>query len=98
MALEFSQDFEKSLSGNGKKEPSKSELKNLHIARKSLHINTSLRPGDTLKKEHIICLRPGNGISPMDIDKVIGLQVKNNLNTHSKLLLTDLNIDNNEKI
>lgn len=82
--------IEKSLSGHGRKEPSKSEKKNIDIARKSLHINTSLKSGETLKEEHIICLRPGNGISPMDIEKIIGLKVKNNLDPYSKLTLTDL--------
>lgn len=82
--------IEKSLSGHGRKEPSKSEKKNINIARKSLHVNTSLKIGQTLKEEHIICLRPGDGISPMDIDKVIGLKVKNNLDPYSKLLITDL--------
>ncbi len=46
--------------------------------------------GETLKEEHIICLRPGDGISPMNIDKVIGLKVKKDLVPYTKLLITDL--------
>jgi len=83
-------DVEKSLSGDGNKEPSKSEKVNIDIARKSLHINTTLKQGETLKEEHIICLRPGDGISPMNIDQVLGLKIKKDLNSFTKLQITDL--------
>ena len=82
--------IEKSLLGNGIKEPSKSEKVNIDIARKSLHINTNLKQGETLKEEHIICLRPGDGISPMNIDQILGLKIKKDLNSFTKLQITDL--------
>ena len=82
--------IEKSLLGNGIKEPSKSEKVNIDIARKSLHINTTLKQGETLKEEHIICLRPGDGISPMNIDQILGLKIKKDLNSFTKLQITDL--------
>ena len=43
-----------------------------------------------LKEEHIICLRPGDGISPMNIDQVLGLKIKKDLNSFTKLQITDL--------
>jgi len=82
--------IEKSLSGNAKKEPSKSEKKNIDIARKSLHINTSIFKGETINENQIVCLRPGDGISPLDINKVIGLRAKNNLKPFTKLKKSDL--------
>ena len=77
--------IEEALSGNGEKTPSESEKKNIEIARKSVHINTSILRGETIKKEHIICLRPGDGISPMNINKVIGLKAKKDLKPFTKL-------------
>tara|TARA_B110000211_G_scaffold218424_1_gene263227 strand:+ start:1011 stop:2033 length:1023 start_codon:yes stop_codon:yes gene_type:complete len=82
--------IEQSLLGTGIKEPSKSEKVNIDIARKSLHINTNLKQGETLKEEHIICLRPGDGISPMIIDQILGLKIKKDLNSFTKLKITDL--------
>ena len=82
--------IEQSLLGTGIKEPSKSEKVNIDIARKSLHINTNLKQGETLKEEHIICLRPGDGISPMIIDQILGLKIKKDLNSFTKLQITDL--------
>jgi N-acetylneuraminate synthase len=76
--------------GNGIKVPSQSEQKNIIIARKSIHINTHLKKGEVLKDEHIICLRPGDGLSPMIIDKVIGLKVKKDLKPFTKLSNSDL--------
>jgi N,N'-diacetyllegionaminate synthase len=64
--------IEQAISGNGIKEPSESEMKNLSVARKSLHTLRELKAGTILKAEHVCSLRPGKGISPMSIDEVIG--------------------------
>lgn len=63
--------IEKAL-GNGKKEPSKSEIKNKIIARKSIVANTDIKRGTLFTIENIAVKRPGNGISPMLWDGVIG--------------------------
>ena len=81
---------EESISGNGIKEPSESEKVNIDIVRKSLHLKAGLNKGEILKEEHIICLRPGNGISPMNIDDVLGLRAKKNLEPLTKLSRKDL--------
>ena len=73
---------ELAIMGDGIKEPSQSELSNINVARKSIHIIQELTAGTVIKPEHLIMKRPGNGISPMDIDKVIG-----------KTLLVDLSVD-----
>ena len=64
--------IELAISGSGIKEPSESEKKNISIARKSLHIKHDLINGHILKADDLIALRPANGISPMDIDAVVG--------------------------
>lgn len=82
--------IEKAISGNGIKEPSKSELKNKEIARKSLHVTCNLTIGHILKEEDLIPIRPGNGISPMLINEVIGKELKIDLQANSQLLLEHL--------
>jgi N,N'-diacetyllegionaminate synthase len=64
--------IEQALSGNGIKEPSESEMKNISIVRKSIVALTEIKKGDTFSKENITVKRPGNGISPMHWDSVIG--------------------------
>ena len=64
--------IELAISGNGMKEPSSSELKNMEIARKSIVAKTAINKGDIFSESNITTKRPGNGISPMQWDKVIG--------------------------
>ena len=88
--VESIRNIELALSGNGKKEPSASELKNKIAARKSIYINTNLNARDTLEMKHIDIKRPGDGINPMHIDEVIGKKIKINLTEDSKLKWEDL--------
>jgi N-acetylneuraminate synthase/N,N'-diacetyllegionaminate synthase len=83
--------IERALSGSGIKEPSDSELKNIQIARKSIHINKSLEKGHIITKEDLIMMRPGDGISPMKIQLVIGKTSVRLLNKFHKLSLEDIN-------
>jgi N,N'-diacetyllegionaminate synthase len=64
--------IELAISGNGIKEPSESEKKNISIVRKSLHFKSNLESGHVLTSNDIIVIRPGTGISPMKIDEFIG--------------------------
>ena len=64
--------IEKAISGSGEKKPSKSEIKNISIARKSIHLKRDLKNGSVISENDIIALRPANGISPMKWDEVIG--------------------------
>ena len=67
--------IEKAISGSGIKQPSPSELKNKDVARKSIHTVRAMREGEIIEEEDIIALRPGNGISPMQWENVIGLKL-----------------------
>lgn len=64
--------IEIAISGNGMKEPSSSELKNMEIARKSIVAKAAINKGDIFSESNITTKRPGNGISPMQWDYVIG--------------------------
>ncbi len=62
--------------GSGTKIPSKSELKNKSIARKSIVVAVDVKEGELFTENNITCKRPGNGISPMEWDKIIGTKAK----------------------
>lgn len=64
--------IELALLGTGEKTPSESEKKNIKVVRKSLHYKYSLSANTIVKEEHLISLRPGDGVSPMEIDNIIG--------------------------
>ena len=58
--------------GNGIKEPQEAEKKNIEIARKSIVAKRDIKKGEKLTIENLACKRPGNGISPMRWDKIVG--------------------------
>ena len=63
--------IERALGSNIKK-PSKSELPNIQIARKSIVAKTKIKKGDILTEINITVKRPSGGISPMKWDDVFG--------------------------
>lgn len=64
--------IELAIGGTGIKEPSESEIKNMAIARKSIVAKTDIKKGERFSENNITTKRPGNGISPMKWDMVIG--------------------------
>lgn len=58
--------------GSGRKEVAEAERPNIAVARKSLVAATQICKGDLLTEANVTVKRPGNGISPMEWDKVIG--------------------------
>ncbi|RTY90300.1 N-acetylneuraminate synthase [Flavobacterium sp. GSN2] len=81
--------IELAMSGDGEKKPSESETKNIAIARKSIHINKNLSKGHTITNDDIISLRPGDGISPMEWENIIGKKLNADKNEFDKLLFSD---------
>jgi N,N'-diacetyllegionaminate synthase len=82
--------IEKAIGGNGRKEPSKSEFKNVSIARKSIHLSKNLRAGAIINEEDILALRPGDGISAMQWNNVIGKTLQSDKVEFDKLTWGDL--------
>ena len=58
--------------GNGVKEPSDSESKNINIVRKSIVAKHNIPSGNVFTEENLTTKRPGTGISPMRWNEVIG--------------------------
>lgn len=66
--------------GNGVKTPSKSEQKNIAIARKSIVAIQPIKKGEELSEQNMTVKRPGNGISPMKWNEVIGTKAIRDFN------------------
>jgi len=64
--------------GDGIKMPSKSEQKNISVARKSILASQSIQTGEAFSDNNLIVKRPGNGISPMRWDEIIGQKATRN--------------------
>ena len=75
--------------GNPIKKVQFEEKNMMKISRKSLFYNESLKAGTTLKQQNVISLRPGTGISPMEINKVINRKLRKNVKKFQKIIMKD---------
>lgn len=82
--------IELAIEGDGEKVPSESETKNIAIARKSIHLKKNLPKGHIITDEDLISLRPGDGISPMEWENIIGKKLIADKIEFDKLLLSDI--------
>jgi len=62
--------------GHSEKCVSDSERKNIAVARKSIVAAKEIKKGETLSENNLTVKRPGNGISPMMWDSVVGMPAK----------------------
>lgn len=58
--------------GHGVKKPASCELRNINIARKSIVATRYIGKGERITKAKVAVKRPGNGIQPKDLDKLLG--------------------------
>lgn len=80
---------EKACNGSGEKKVSLSEKKNLMIVRKSLFTKSQIKKGDIFNENNLIALRPGDGISPMEIPNLKGMKFNKNLDPYTKISKKD---------
>ena len=64
--------------------------KNINIARKSIHLKNNLSSGHILNIHDLIMKRPGDGISPMQIDQILGKKILSDLKKDNKLTFKDI--------
>lgn len=76
--------------GDGNKLPSPSELKNINIARKSIHLAKDIAKDTVLSWDDLIVKRPGDGLNPMLIESIVGCKVKVDLKEDTMLHLKDI--------
>jgi sialic acid synthase SpsE len=65
-------------------------MKNILIARKSIHLRNFINAGNSIKENDLIMKRPGTGISPMKIDLIIGKKAAKDLPEDHMLNFKDL--------
>ncbi len=65
--------------GSPEKKPVPSEIPVRDLVRKSVTLSRSVQQGDSLKAGDLVLLRPGTGIQPKELSKVIGRKVKSDL-------------------
>ena len=58
--------------GSDVKEPTISEIKNIRVARKSILAGRKIEIGEILSASNLVVKRPGDGVSPMHWDHLIG--------------------------
>lgn len=76
--------------GSPGKQPTQTEKKNMQVARKSIHLATALSKGHVLTEKDLVMKRPGDGISPMEMERVIGKKLKASLSADYKLTWKEL--------
>ena len=81
-------DVEKIL-GSSEKKPTDSEKTIMKSVRKSIIAGNNIRKDEIIKKEMLMVKRPGTGISPADIDKIIGRKTKKDI-TIDEILRWDM--------
>ena len=72
--------IEKAVGGDGQKHISESERKNIAIARKSIVAACDIKIGEAFTEDNLTVKRPGNGISPMRWEEVLGMKAKRDFN------------------
>ena len=70
-------EMEKAL-GKIEKKITKSEKKNRNIIRKSIVAGINIKKGERFSQKNLAFKRPGYGISPMDVKKILGKKSKKN--------------------
>lgn len=76
--------------GSGIKEPAPCEIKNRVIARKSLVATRDIVQGERIGLGNVAIKRPGNGIQPQDLEKVLGLRVTTDIKADNVVTWADL--------
>ena len=77
--------------GSGIKKPSVAEEMNKRIVRKSIVASKKISKGETFSRENISCKRPGEGISPMEIDNIYGKKSSKDYLLDEMISLDELN-------
>jgi N,N'-diacetyllegionaminate synthase len=62
--------------GDGIKRPASCEMGNIWIARKSVVAKSPIKPGEKFTEQNITLKRPGYGIQPKDVSKIVGMEAK----------------------
>lgn len=76
--------------GSSEKRPSESELKVRAVARRSVAARGDLPSGHVLSMSDLILLRPGTGIEPRDMERLVGRRLERALKAGDLFVWSDL--------
>jgi len=76
--------------GSGEKLPMASELPVRDLVRRSIVLDRSMKRGEPVRMQDISILRPGNGIPPKDLPRVLGMRLKKPVRAGEVLQWEDL--------
>ncbi len=76
--------------GSAEKKPTPEEIEISKIARKSIVANQEISKGTTIERKMLIIKRPGTGIIPKQLEKVLGKRTKEDIKKDTLLRWTDL--------
>jgi N-acetylneuraminate synthase/N,N'-diacetyllegionaminate synthase len=76
--------------GSPLKQRTASERENLAPARKSIFLSVEMAENQVIEEHSLIMKRPGDGISPMEMDRVLGRRLRQALPAGTKLRWEDL--------
>ena len=76
--------------GSSEKRPTASELPIRALVRRSVTLMADRREGEVIRSSDIALLRPGTGIAPADLEKVIGKRLQRGLLAGTTLQWSDL--------
>ena len=79
-------EVEKSL-GSSRKSPTPSELKNKLIVRKSIVAKTKIKKGDKFSFQNLDYKRPGDGLSPMRVQDILGREASKDFEIDEKIII-----------
>lgn len=71
--------------GDGIKRPTLREMANIPVVRRSVMAARDLPSGTVIKREDLAIKRPGTGIAPADLEKVLGLRLVQSVKTDEVL-------------
>lgn len=78
--------------GNGIKKPHLSELKNLNVVRKSIHIKRAMPKGHILDTEDLVLKRPSGGLGAEWLPYIIGKKLKTDATADYMLQLSNIEL------
>lgn len=83
--------------GDGVKQPTSEEINTARVARRSLVAACPLKQGTRLKAEHIAIKRPGTGLPPNLLDKILGKTLRQDIAQDTLLSLEQLSSELNQE-
>lgn len=76
--------------GSSKRELTDAETSNIYHMRRSLHVRRALAAGETIERDDIKIIRPAEGISPGEIETVVGRTVRSDLGENDPVTWVDI--------